>query len=176
MWEPAPYTSKVTRRRPQSTLSYALQGSRKTRKRGSWYTLANSCTNFSFKISIPVIFPAQKPCRTSWRQIISLGQESIISSTTFHSNSNRLPPLVSVFPLGIRTKIVHPISLGISPGCHTNWVISTSFFHHSGVMRVEVPSSRYYSHNHFLKRSARSWLCPPDFCSWRCRTAISTPL
>ena len=62
---------------------------------------------------------------------LALSQVSILASTTFHSDSQRPIPQVSVLPLGIRTRIVHPIFVGVSPLCYINWVISTSFFHWS---------------------------------------------
>ena len=67
MWGSAPYPYKAIRRRPQYTASYSWWNSRKTRKRRSWSTLANSYGNFRFNIYIPVPLPERNPCRTSWR-------------------------------------------------------------------------------------------------------------
>ena len=91
--------------------------------------ITNYCANFNSKISFPVPLPVRKLCRTSWRQKLSLRRVSMIASTNFRRYFNRPTPLVSMFHLGIRTRIIHPIPLGIYPCCHMNWVISTSFNH-----------------------------------------------
>ena len=75
---------------------------------------ANSCASVSSKIAVPVYLPTKNPCRTSWRRTISLRRVLMITSTTFHRSSKIPIRLVSVSPLGIRTMIFHPISLGIS--------------------------------------------------------------
>ena len=114
MWGTTTNQSKFVRRRPWSTMSYDFLISRKIIKMGYWSTLANSCATLSSNISVPVTLHAQKPCRTSWRRTLVLRRMSMISFTTFHSNYKRPIPRVSTLPLGIRTSIVHPISIGIS--------------------------------------------------------------
>ena len=120
----APYPSKVVRRWPWSTLSYAFQRSSKIRKRGSWSKIANSCTILSSMISIPIPLPSQKLCRTSWRRTLVLRRVSMIASTTFHSNYNRPMPQVSMFLLFLlgsprfatQTELYPPAS-ATSPDC-----------------------------------------------------------
>ena len=87
----------------------------------------NFCANFRSNITVSVPLNVWKPCRTLWRQTLALRWVSMIASTTFHNNYNRLTPLVSVFPLVIITRIFHPSSLEIFLCCHMSWVISTSF-------------------------------------------------
>ena len=145
LWGLAPYPYKVVSRRHQSTVSYAFWRSRKTRKGGSWSNLYNSCVNLSSKMDVPVLLPAWKPWRTSCRWTIFLRQVSMIASTTFHTNYTRPTPQASVLPLGIRTKILHTISVGISLLFHINWFISTSFCHFYVLGGVGVSSDKYSS-------------------------------
>ena len=133
MWGMALYPSEVFSRRPQSIVLYDLRSYRDIAKMGSWSTLANFCTKFRSKIVVPVPPPLQKPCNASWRQTLAFRRVSTTASTTLHSDSKRTTPMVSVFPLGISTRIVHLIYLGISLCCHMNWVIYTSICHHSGL-------------------------------------------
>ena len=53
MWGPESYSSSIVRRRPWSTVSYALCRSRNTMNSGYWSILAISCAMFSYRISIP---------------------------------------------------------------------------------------------------------------------------
>ena len=137
--------------------------------------LARSCARLSSRISVPIPLPAHNPCSTSWRRTLDLRLLSIIASTTFHINPNRPIPWMSVFPFGIRTRIFHPSSLGISLCLHINWVISTRLCHLSVLGGVEVPSDEYSSRSHLLKCSVRRCVWPPALWSWRCRTSASTP-
>ena len=141
--------------------------------------LTNSCAIFISKISVSIPLPTHNPCRTLWRQIISLRRVLMICSTTFHSNSNRPMTQVSVFPLGIRTRIVHPSSLGIPPWWHMNWVFSTRFCRYGlggGGGGGGRPLCWIRLPYQFLKCSAWRCVCPPALWSQVCRTcAFNTP-
>ena len=174
LWGLAPYPYKVVSRRHQSTVSYAFWRSRKTRKGGSWSKLYNSCVNLSSKMDVPVLLPAWKPWRTSCRWTISLRQVSMIASTTFHTNYTRPTPQASVLPLGVRTRIIYPISDGISLCLHMNWVIYNSFCHQSGLGGVGFPSDVYASCINFLQCYARRWVYNTALWSRIQHTAAST--
>ena len=120
MWGLAPYPPIFIRRLPQYMVSSAFRRCRKTRKRGYWSTIDNSCTSLSSNISVPFPLTARNPCRTSWRQTLALSQVFMIASNTLHRYSNSTMTRVSVFPFGIRTMIVQPSSLRISLWCHIN--------------------------------------------------------
>ena len=117
---PASYDSIVVRRRPLSTVLYALHSSRKTRNRGSWSIIASSYAISSSRIAVPVTLPVWNPCRTSWRRTLTLRRVLMIVFVTFHSNSSRPITWVSVFTFVIRPRIVHPSSFGTSPWFHMN--------------------------------------------------------
>ena len=73
------------------------------------FELMDGCPGYLF---------TQNPWRTSWNLILYLIWVSMIASTTFHSVYSSPIPWMLVLPLGMRTKIVHPISAGIFPFCH----------------------------------------------------------
>ena len=75
----------------------------------------------------------------------------MVASTTFHSFYIRSITQVLVLPLGVRTNIIHPSSVRISPFCNTYYVSPTRFCHQPGFGGVDVPSVRYDSRSHFLK-------------------------
>ena len=105
---PAPYTSKVRMRHYLSTVEYVFLMYRDTRKRGLWSMMAISCARLSSIILVPVPLPTRNLRRMLYNWKVVLRQVSIRASTTFQRVSSSPMPQVSVFPLGMRTKIVYP--------------------------------------------------------------------
>ena len=136
----------------------------------------SSCASFGSRIAVPVPLSSQKPCRTLWGRTLSLRRVSMIASITFHRNYNRPIPRVYIFSFVIRTRILHPSSLGISPGCHMSWLVSNIFCHRFGLGGVDVSSTGYASRINFLKFYAQKFLFPLSLWSCIRRTAASTTL
>ena len=135
--------------------------------------LVNSYARFSSNIAVPILLPAWNQCRTLWRRKLALGRVSMSSSTTFHSDSNRPIPRVSMFSLDIRNRIIHPVT-SRSPHAAT-W---NEWYPQASVTApawggVDVPSAGYSSWSHFLKFSVRRSVCPPSLWSWICCTTDS---
>ena len=148
---PAPYPSRVIRRCPRSTVSYDLWRSRKTRKSGSWSMLASFWESLISRMSVSINLPMWKTCRMFWKLILDLRRVSMIAFTTFHSDSRRLIPRLSVLYLVMRTKILHPSSVGIYLCCHIYCVSPIRSCHHYGFGGPDAPSYRYErSSIHFL--------------------------
>ena len=87
---------------------------RKTRKRGSWSTMASSWDSLSSMFAAPVPLPERKPCRTSLNWMLARRQVLMMYSTTFHSVYRRSITWVYVLTLEIKTRMVHPNYHGIS--------------------------------------------------------------
>ena len=131
--------------------------------------MASSCTSFSSIIAVPVPCPARKPCRASWNWRLACRQVYMSASTTFHRVSSSTMSRVSVAPLGMRTKTVHPTYCGISPVRHMCWTMSTRHIHHS-VYRVRFNFSLgYTSLSNCLKCSTQRWVCQPALSGHRKR-------
>ena len=80
-------------------------------------------------IAAPVPLQAQNPRRTSWNITDVLIRVSMMNSTTFHRISINNIHMVSVLPLGGRTKMVHTSSVG-SVLCYQMYCNSTTSLSH----------------------------------------------
>ena len=99
---------------------------------------------------------------------------SMIASNTFQKVSSKPILRLSMFIFGMKTRIFHPRSIGISPCCHMHYVKSTRFLHLYGFGWLDVPSAGYASLSHFLKRSALRCVWTPDLFRHYWRTSAST--
>ena len=120
---------QVTNEKAPSTVSHAFLRSRKTRKRGSWSTLASYWVGFSYMVAVTIPLLAWNPWRKLWKWIPTSRWVSTIASTTFQRISRRPMYQVSMEPLGISTNIFHTNSWGISPVRHMFWTTTKSYEH-----------------------------------------------
>ena len=174
IWGNTPYPYSVKRIRFWSTVSYDFLRSRNNRKRGAWSMMAISWASFSSIISVPVPLLDLNFWRTSFICSLARSQELISDSINFHRVSNRPMPLVLVVTFGIRTRIVHPNSWGISPVCHMCFTRSNRNIHCFLRRGVFECYPGYGSCCHCLKWFVRRWVCPYALCGRRRCTVVST--
>ena len=135
--------------------------------------LASSWARFNSIISIPILLldlnPWSKLCICS----LDHRRVSISASTTFHRVSNRPMPCVLVVPFVIKTRTNHHISWVVSPLRHMFFTMSTRHSQRSLCGEIFNCSPGYASRCHYLKCSARRWVCPPALCWSRGSNAAS---
>ena len=101
-------------------------------KRVSWSTPERSWASLSSMVTVTVHLPAWNPCSTCLNWMLAPSRVLMMASTNFHSASRRLITRVSMFPLGINTRIVHPNYYGIYLVLHMYWTMSRSYIRLSG--------------------------------------------
>ena len=96
------------------------------------------------------------------------------ASTTFQRISSSLMPQVSMVPLFMMTKTVHPNYCGISSVCHMYLKMSNRHIQCSVCGGVFQFYLGYASRSHCLKCSARRWVCLPALRGHMQQTSAST--